>query len=244
MTENTIYIILSLIFGACFGSFITMIIHRLPQGEDIFIKRSYCPHCKKVLSFYSLIPIFSWLFQRGRCLHCKKRISIKYLLIELTTSLMFMLSYIKFGLSYNTLIIDLIIVVCIIMILTDLENMIILDSTQIALLILNIILVLYNNSEDILSYIYSSIIYFITIFFIGYIVKKWKNMEAIGWGDIKFITVIGLSLGYSRLPLFLFISGFVGTIFGFTWKKIKKEEYFPFAPALIISYLLILFWDF
>ena len=240
MEIHATLIIFSLIFGACFGSFVTMASYRLPRNEDIFLKRSYCPKCKTPIAPFSLIPIFSWLFQGGKCSKCKNKISIRYPLTEIITSILFLLSYLKFGFDYNTIIVDLTIVACMVMIITDLETYTIPDSMQIVLLLLNIILV-FHNSLDILYSVISSILYFAIIYMTGFIVEKWKNKESIGGGDIKFITIVGLCLGINALPIFLFLSGFIGLIFGLVWKKITKSEYFPFGPALIVSYLLILF---
>ena len=76
----------------------------------------------------------------------------------------------------------------------------------------------------------------------GFIVEKWKKKDAIGGGDIKFITIVGLVLGIDFLPMFLFMSGVIGVVFGLIWKKATKNEYFPFGPALILSFLFILFF--
>ncbi len=241
MELNGIFIIFSLIFGACFGSFATMASYRLPRNEDIFFKRSYCPKCGKPIGFFSLIPIFSWIFQGGKCSKCKSKISIRYPIIEIITALLFLLSYFKFGVSYNTIIIDLIIVVCVVMTVSDLENYIFPDSMQISLLVFVLLFIFYNGF-DIFCSVISALIYFLLIMLTGFIVGKWKKQDAIGGGDIKFITIVGLILGIDFLPMFLFMSGVIGVIFGLIWKKTTKNEYFPFGPALIMSFLFILFF--
>lgn len=238
---DIIFIIFSLIFGACFGSFITMASYRLPLGEDIIFKPSYCPKCKKTIGFLSLVPIFSWIFQRGKCAKCGNKISVRYPLTELVASILFLISYLKFGISYNTIIFDFIVVISMIMIITDLEHYIILDSMQLFLLILSIVFVIYNNLSLFYSVI-SSIIYFIIIYLSGFTVSKIKKKDAIGGADIKFITIAGIILGVELLPQFLFLSGCIGIVFGLLWKKLKKNEYFPFGPALIISFLSLILY--
>jgi len=243
MEFDTIFLIFSLMFGACFGSFITLASYRLPRDEDIFFKRCYCPKCGKPIGFFSLIPIFSWIFQNGKCSNCKLRISMRYPLTEIITSLLFLLSYFVFKISYNTIIVDLIIVVCIIMLISDLENYIFPDSMQISLLFLVLCFIFYNDF-DILYSLMSSIVYFYTIVLAGLIVKRWKKRDAVGGGDIKFITIAGLVLGIELLPMFLLLCGIIGIIFGLIWKKMTKNDYFPFGPALILSFLFILFYFF
>lgn len=240
MELNTIYIIFSILFGACFGSFVTMASYRLPKNEDIFIKKSYCPKCNQSIKFFSLIPILSWIFQRGKCSKCGAKISIRYPLTEIITSILFVISYLRFGFSYNTIIFDLIIVTSMIMIISDLETYIIPDSMQVCLLILSCIFI-YINKFNLYYSFGSAFAYFSTIYIAGFIVEKLKKKEAVGGGDIKFITIAGLVLGFESLTLFLFFSGLIGVIFGLTWKKITKNEYFPFGPALIISYLILFY---
>lgn len=238
--EN-IYIIFSLLFGACFGSFISMASYRLPKREDILFKKSYCPICNTALKLKSLIPIFSWIFQKGKCSMCGAKISIRYPLIEIMTAIFFVLSYFKFGFSLNTVIVDLIVVVCFTMFVADLETYTLPDLLQISLLILTLTFV-YNNYYDIFYSVLSAFIYFITIYLAAFIVGKWKQKDALGGGDIKFITIVGLILGLQNITIFLFLAGLFGVIFGLIWKKYKKNEYFPFGPALIASFLLLLFY--
>ena len=90
--------------GACFGSFLTMASYRVPKGEDIIFKSSYCPICKKKLKLSSLFPIFSWLFQKGKCTNCGSKISIRYPLIEIFTATGFLTTYFlvkDFKISYQ-----------------------------------------------------------------------------------------------------------------------------------------------
>ena len=240
---NLIFSIFSLLFGACFGSFATMASYRLPRNEDIFFKKSYCPKCDKPIKFFSLIPVFSWIFQGGKCSNCGNKISIRYPLIEIFTSFLFFMSYLKFGISYNTVLFDLIIVVCVIMFIADLETYIIPDSMQITLLVLSISMIYYNNM-DIYYQVMSSVAYFVLIISTSFLVEKWKKKDALGGGDVKFITIAGLLLGFQNLPVFLFIAGIIGMIFGLIWKIITKNEYFPFGPALLVSFVSLMFYLF
>lgn len=238
--ENIFYIIMSLVFGSIFGSFITAISYRLPRNESMWT-RSHCPVCNKKLKAISLIPIFSWLLQGGKCLNCGTKISLRYPLTEIITAILFLSSYLKFGYNFNTILVDVFIVICMIMIITDLETYTIPDSTQLALLFTSLIFIFYNNFDPLYS-VFSAIIYFLLIFICGLIVEYWKKKDAIGGGDIKLITICGLVLGISLLPLFFLFSGLFGLIFGLIWQKVKKNEYFPFGPALVASFLFLIFY--
>ena len=235
-----IYIIFSFIFGSCFGSLATLISYRLPLKEDIFFKPSYCDKCKKKIGFFSLFPIISYICQKGKCSNCKTKISIRYPLIEFLTACLFTISYCKFGYSINTIIVDFIITACVIMIVTDLAQYIILDSIQITLLVLNCFY-LFINQIDYKYALISSIVYLVTILILKTTVEMFKKKPALGWGDVKLIAIIGLSIGIENIQQFLFLSGLIGIIFSLIWTKITKKKYFPFGPSLILSYLIIMF---
>jgi len=233
--------IIVLIFGACMGSFISMASHRLPKEEDLFFKRSYCPKCKKSIKVKSLVPIFSWLIQKGKCSECKNPIPKRYILIESITSLLFLINYLQFGFTVNGIILYLLLVCLMIMIVTDLEHYIIPDSIQIIMAILGFVYVIVNNI-DIAYTIVSSLCYLIFICVLSFVCSKVLKKEALGGADIKFFAVVGIFLGILFLPSFLFMSGLFGTLFGLIWKKITGKEIFPFGPALAVSLYLCLYF--
>ena len=84
--------------GLCIGSFLNVAILRGLAGDDVVLKRSHCPKCKNNLKWYMNIPLFSYIFLRGKCAFCKEKISIQYPLIELFTMILFASTYLKFGL--------------------------------------------------------------------------------------------------------------------------------------------------
>ena len=87
-----ILLIFTILFGLSVGSFLNVVIHRMPIGESIVHPRSYCPECKHKLSYLDLIPVFSWLVRFGKCGYCKTPIPIRYLYIELITCILFVCS--------------------------------------------------------------------------------------------------------------------------------------------------------
>lgn len=119
MTSITIMIsIISVIFGLLIGSFLNVCIYRIPREESIAFPPSHCTNCNSEIKRYDLIPVISYIFLKGRCRNCKAKISIRYPLIELITSLLFLAVYIKFGLSFELIkylfFIPLMIVICMI----------------------------------------------------------------------------------------------------------------------------------
>lgn len=96
---NIFFYIIIFIMGTIFGSFLSLATYRIPLNQDITHKHSYCPHCTHKLSFLDLIPIFSYLFLRGKCRYCKKKISPRYFILEIFTGLSFIL--LSLGLNIN-----------------------------------------------------------------------------------------------------------------------------------------------
>ncbi|MDR0423552.1 MAG: prepilin peptidase [Rickettsiales bacterium] len=238
MEFNLIYIFFSVLFGLVFGSFISMASWRLPREEGLF-KDSFCPKCRKKIGMKSLIPVFSWAWQGGKCSNCNQKISIRYPLIEIVTALLFVISYMRFGDSLNTIIFDLILSVCLIMFVSDFETYLIPDSLQISLFILSLFFVL-NNNYNMWACLVDAFIYYCLIMLVAFFVKKWKKKEVLGMGDVKFIMIVGFVLGIESANLFFLFSGFIGTIFGILWTRFKGSEYYPFGPALIASFLLLM----
>ena len=102
---DLIYSIFMFIIGMLFGSFFTLAIYRIPRKQDIVKTRSYCPNCKHRLGFFDCFPILSYISTIGRCRYCKKPISIRYPLIEFASGMVFLLTYLICGFSWQTLVI-------------------------------------------------------------------------------------------------------------------------------------------
>lgn len=98
-----VYSLFMFIIGTLFGSFFTLAIYRIPRKQDIVKTRSYCPNCKHNLGFFDCFPILSYISTIGRCRYCKKPISIRYPLIEFASGMVFLLIYLIFGFTWQTL---------------------------------------------------------------------------------------------------------------------------------------------
>ena len=122
---------LVLIIGLCIGSFFNVCIYRIPKEESIVFPASHCTSCGHELKFYELIPIVSYIFLRGKCIKCKSKISIKYPLIEILNGLLYLLLFIKYGLSFNFIFYCLLVSLLIVISIIDLESKYVYSSTTI-----------------------------------------------------------------------------------------------------------------
>ena len=226
-----------LFVGLTFGSLVTLVSYRLPLGEDIAIKPSRCPKCETKLRFLDLWPVLSWLLSCGRCRYCKAPISPRYPLTELVTASMFLLLYMKYGLTLQAILLALMGVALMVMIVVDIEHYIIPDQVHYILLPLALAyhVVVGTPAE-------SAAMGFLLGAAIGLALHHGYRMirkkEGLGFGDVKFLAVAGLWLGLKPIVPFLFFAGLFGVATGLLWRVIGKGPIFPFGPSLACSLFL------
>jgi prepilin signal peptidase PulO-like enzyme (type II secretory pathway) len=237
---------LVIIAALIFGSFASLLTYRLASGEKIALTRSKCLNCGLKLKAKNLIPLISWLFQKGKCSNCKNKISLRYPLIELSFLLLFALTYfvLQQELNPKTIFHLIIVSTLIVMVVVDLEHYFIPNSTQYFLAAIVTILLIYQGGNHAVinnipaAFLYAAVGCALWIFF--YFAA---GIEAIGIDDIKFFFIAGLALGLANALAFMLLSGIIGIIFGSAWKKIMKDETFPFAPSMCLAFFFCLIFD-
>jgi len=246
---NLVYLLV-FIFGLVVGSFLNCVIYRLEVGGSFLKGRSFCPHCKHILSWQDLIPVFSFLFLKGKCRYCSQKISLQYPLVEIATGLLFLLIF-NFQFSiFNYLIACFLIVIFV----YDLKNYIIPDKVIYPAIALAFLYQIFSNFKFPISItnfkflitnfyfpFLSAIgmaIFFLTIVLISR--GKWM-----GWGDVKMVFFMGLFLGSPKILVALFLAFFIGASVGliliFLGKKTLKSEV-PFGPFLVTGTFLAMFF--
>ena len=242
--------ILIFIFGLSIGSFLNCVVYRLEKNQSFLKGRSYCPKCKHNLNWKDLIPVFSFLFFKGKCKYCHKSISIQYPMVEILTGLVFLLIF-NFsrqggippsGTMFNLLFLLIVSSFLITIFIYDLKHYIIPDKVLFPAILITLV---FNFSRQggippsgtILSALIASG-FFLIIFLISQ--GHWM-----GFGDVKLAFFMGLFLGYPNILVALFLAFFLGAIIGvgliiFGNKKLKSEV--PFGPFLITGTFLALLW--
>ena len=238
-------VVLLFIIGACLGSFYLVVGKRLPKNEDIIFSRSKCDNCNHTLFWYDLIPIFSYIFLRGKCKYCHKKISITNLLIEISMGLLFSIGYIYMGFTFRYFIYLVLISLMVLIFITDFLYYIILDSPIVVSSILIIILkLIYNGYKDTILSILSGIVIFLVMYLIKIIGDKIFKRESLGGGDIKLSFVIGLTLGFRLSLISLILSSFLALPYSVASLKLQKNNEVPFGPFLVSSlFIVFLFYD-
>lgn len=228
------------IFGTIFGSFYLVIGTRLPLKENVITGRSRCDNCKHELSWYELIPIISFVIQKGKCRNCHKKISINHLLVEIVTGILFAFGYYYYGISYELFMYLVIISVTILIFVSDFKYMIILDSTWIVggILIIILKLIAYGTYSVLMS-----ILNGIGLFIIMYIIKIIGNFlfkkESLGDGDIKLSFFIGLTIGFRLGLISLIFASFLALPYAFAQIYLNKKNELPYGPFLISATAII-----
>lgn len=227
------------------GSFATCASYRLGE-ENSLLTRSQCVKCKVKLGVFNLIPLFSWIIQRGKCSNCHDKISLRYPLIELFFLVTFLALYfvLEQKLDLRYILLCLIASAMIIISIVDIEKYFIPNSLQIALAIFALALVFLDSGKSGLISNVGAAVFYCGFGLILYLLFYFtSHTEALGIDDIKFLGVAGLMLGMSKFLVFILIVGILGIVFGVLWEKIKKDTTFPFAPSLCVAALISLVLD-
>ena len=234
------YSIVIFIFGLILGSFYTVVGERLPNDESIVRPPSHCPNCGHRLNFYELIPVFSFIFLKGKCLKCKSKIPILSTLIEILTGSLFVIAYLKFGLSIQFAIAIVFISMLVIVIVSDIRYMLICDEV---LIIGSILIFILKTIESGIKYSLSYIGYGIICFMIMYLIKKIGDIifkrESMGGGDIKLMFVFGLTIGLASSIASIFLASFIGLPISLILIKKNTSHEIPFGPYLSIAALIL-----
>lgn len=242
MTDSLFIWLLVAAIGLVFGSFATLVSHRLVAGGGMVAARSRCPTCGTPLGVRDLVPVFSWAFSRGTCRHCHTAVHWRYPVIETATALAFLLVYWRAGPSAAGAVLALFALCLIIMTTVDFEHRILPDETQLATAALGILFhlaLLHTPLVDILAGMLAGL-------FLGTALQKgyrWlRGRDGLGTGDVKFLCVAGIWLGAPGLAPLMLLSGVLGVLTALAWRMRGQGEYFPFGPALAAAtFALVLF---
>jgi leader peptidase (prepilin peptidase) / N-methyltransferase len=246
MDKDPLIIAISMLFGAIVGSFLNVVILRLPDDNgSIVFPPSHCPKCKKPLSWFENIPLISYLFLRGRCRHCHSSISLQYPAVELLTSVLTAALVFRFGLTITAAGFFLFCAALIVIIWIDVRHQIIPDVISLPGIGLGLIFSFFSSFiswQDSLIGLLAGGGIFYTIALIYYILRKQDGM---GGGDIKLLAMIGAFLGWQSLPFVILMSSITGSIVGLMAMIPQKKggnTRIPFGPFLSCSGLIYLFF--
>lgn len=265
--DSTLFITVSVIFGLMVGSFLNVVIYRLPkimeqewhnnclelQGKDIPAQqqftlskpRSSCPHCGHKIKAIENVPVISYLLLRGRCSACKTPISIRYPLVEALTGALIGLTSWQFGYTSATLFAWVFVFALIALTFIDFDTQLLPDDITLPLLWLGLLFNLHSGFTDLESAVIGAMAGYLMLWSVFWLFKLIRGKEGMGYGDFKLLAAIGAWFGWKLLPAVILLSSTLGAIIGIALivlTKRSKEVPIPFGPFLAIGGIAALFF--
>jgi len=239
----TLRLVLGAAIGLCIGSFLNVVIYRLPIGQSIVTPPSRCRNCGYQLQWYDNIPVLSWLFLRGRCRKCGVGVSIQYPIVELVTGALFVL--VIWMTPPGPLLATRLILVCILIALfgIDLEHQILPNVITLPGIAIGVLLSLIAPPgwKDALigALLGGGVLYAIAGAY-----YLWRREEGMGMGDVKMLAMIGAFLGWKAVLVTLVLSSFAGAIIGLALMAAQRGTMkfaLPFGTFLAIGAIVAMF---
>lgn len=216
------------LYGIVIGSFLNVCIYRIPAKENAITRRSHCMSCGNVLKWYELIPLFSYIFQKGKCRHCGTKVSLQYPLIELTNAIFYIWIINARGFTIESILYCLCSSTLIVITLIDWRTYEIPMSCNVFIGVLGVIHCIMN-----LEYWYLYVIGFFVVSGFLYIIFLITRGNGMGLGDVKLMAAAGLLLGWQNIILALAIGSIAGSIIHISLMKLKnKDRMLAFGPYL------------
>ncbi|MCW8886591.1 MAG: A24 family peptidase [Motiliproteus sp.] len=264
--------ILALLLGLMVGSFLNVVIYRLPEMMsrewnlqckellevesntpevdlpekfNLAVPASTCPKCGHKIRAYENIPVLSYLFLKGRCSSCKTSISIRYPLVELVTGLLSAYVIYSMGLSIASASIVLMTWVLITLTMIDYDHQLLPDNLTLPLLWLGLILNSQGLFTDLQSALWGAVFGYLSLWSVYWAFKLLTGKEGMGFGDFKLLAALGAWMGWQLLPLIVILSSVVGAIIGIAMILFKGREQgqpMPFGPFLAIAGWIAMLW--
>ena len=268
IAEPNAVIIAAAIIGLVVGSFLNVVIHRLPimmkrewqrdcaelleiptninkEKFDLILPPSRCPSCSHAITMLENIPIISYIFLRGRCSSCQQKISIRYPIIEFSSMLLAAITAWKFGYGWPLLGALLLTWSLLAASIIDLDHLLLPDSIVLPLLWLGILFNLFATYTNLETSIIGAMIGYLSLWSVYWGFKLLTGKEGMGHGDFKLLAALGAWLGWMALPGIIFLSSLVGAVIGISLVILKiqgQDKPIPFGPFLATAGWLHLIW--
>ena len=244
---NILIILGVFIFGLIIGSFLNVVIYRLPRRKSIVYPPSECPSCNTKIKFYDNIPVISYLILGGKCRTCKTKIPIRYPIIELLTGISAVLVYLKWGLSIDFAFMFLYIALMIALSVIDLDFKIIPDEINFVGAVSGFIYAFFRQDLSVLDALLGAIVGSGLLFLVGYLYLKFRKIEGLGLGDVKLMIFIGTYVGWFGALFTIFIGSLLGAVVGILYTSIfkvgdKRSFQLPFGPFLAFASIIYIFF--
>jgi leader peptidase (prepilin peptidase)/N-methyltransferase len=267
VAQPSVFPWIALVFGLCIGSFLNVVIHRLPKmlerdwraqcaelegreadkGEpyNLVVPRSRCPSCARPIRAYENIPLLSWAALRGKCAGCGTRISLRYPAVELVAGLFAAYAAWRFGFTPAAFGAMLLAWTLLAAGVVDLDTQLLPDDLTLPLLWAGLLFNLFGTFATLPSAVIGAVAGYLFLWLIYWAFKLTTGKEGMGYGDFKLLGALGAWLGWQALPLVILLSSVVGALIGISlmvFARHARETPIPFGPYLAVAGVIGLFW--
>ncbi|MFA9274819.1 MAG: A24 family peptidase [Candidatus Aquirickettsiella gammari] len=265
--ENFTSTVFFAVFGLLIGSFLNVVIHRLPimmqresdnyvaseTGKDpvhqtrynLIVPRSACPHCNHQISALENIPVISYLIIGGKCRGCKAPISIRYPIIEALTGLLSAYMIWHFGSGIIGMAAVVFVWLLVAMTFIDADTQLLPDDLTLPLMWLGLLVNLHGTFTSLDNAVIGAAAGYLSLWSVYWVFKLVTGKEGMGYGDFKLLAALGAWMGWNMLPLIILLSSAVGAVIGISmmlFGRLGKGKPIPFGPYLAIAGLIALLW--
>jgi len=269
LAEPGVVAAVALLLGLCVGSFLNVVIHRLPRmmerewraecaalaGQpapeeprlNLFTPRSRCPSCGHAIGIFENVPLVSWIWLRGKCAHCGARISARYPLVELLAGIGAAFSFWRFGATLPALGAALFVWFTIALAFIDQETGLLPDDLTLPLVWIGLLLNLRVAFVPLSEALVGAVAGYLALWLVYWGYKLATGKEGMGYGDFKMNAAVGAFLGWKMLPLVILLSSLVGLAFGAAQMFAARGRWdagfrFHFGPYIAMAALIALYW--
>lgn len=236
---------LSVVLGLIVGSFLNVVIHRLPLGQEVVFRPSHCPRCQAAIPWHLNVPVLSYLALGGRCRSCRAAISPRYPLVELLTAGSFWLACHAYGASLHGAAAAVFLALLIALAFIDLQHMILPDELTLGGAALFFLYSFFHPEiswRDAIAAGLGAALFFAALF---YFYLKVRKIEGLGFGDVKMALLLGLFLGLRRVTVAVMLASLTGVLVGMFFILFRRKNLkmaLPFGPFLALGGYAALFW--
>jgi leader peptidase (prepilin peptidase)/N-methyltransferase len=244
--EEAIVYLLIIVSGLAIGSFLNVLIYRIPLNIGFAFGRSFCPSCKNPIKFYDNIPVISYLLLGGRCRSCRERISIRYPIVELLNAMGYLIFYWSYGITTAFFIYSFLVSLLIAIFFIDFDFQIIPDLLTLPAMVLGVAASVLPGGIGIISSLIGLFAGGGALYFVAIMGDKIFKKESMGGGDIKMAAMLGAFLGWQKV-IFIFLAAAViglviSVIIMIFSKKLRTTRMIPFGPFLAIAAIISIFY--
>jgi leader peptidase (prepilin peptidase)/N-methyltransferase len=230
--------------GLVVGSFLNVLIHRLPRGESVAVPASHCPACGADIRVYDNVPLISWILLRGRCRDCKAGISARYPAIELANGALWSLAFLRARSFVDLAEMLLLLSSCIALLAIDAEFQLLPDAITLPGTAIGLALAAFPGGRSFLSALLGAAIGAGALWLVRFVYEKLQGVEGMGLGDVKMLGMVGAFLGPWGVLLTVLLGSVAGSVIGLAMLAIRRGDMktrLPFGVFLALGAMVSVF---